>query len=297
MLLLAPAKINLNLHVGPLRADGYHPLVSWMCRVALFDNLELRRSPKPGVHFHCTAPGMPADQHNLAYQAAMALLPPGSGVDLSLEKSIPAGGGLGGGSSDAARVLLAMNRLFRPLPDAELARRSARLGSDVPFFMHGPSSLCTGRGEIVRPLPEPRANWALLIFPAMRISTADVYRRFDQIGLAAHNEDLGDERAHFSACQRAAALPARDLLATLRNDLEAPAFAAAPALANLRSAAEALAARPVRMSGSGSTLFTLYDQREEADAAAAAIAQKLNIKVGVFELAAPIDDDLEQAPA
>jgi 4-diphosphocytidyl-2-C-methyl-D-erythritol kinase len=293
MHLLAPAKINLNLRVGPLRPDGYHPLVSWMCRVALFDTLDLQRSPTPGVRFHCDAPGIPADQHNLAYQAALALLPPGSGIELKLQKSIPAGGGLGGGSSDAARVLLAMNHLFRLLSDAELARRSARLGSDVPFFLYGPSSLCTGRGEIVRPLPVPRANWAVLIFPAWRVATADVYRRFDEIGLAADNEDWGDERAELAACQRGATLTARELLPALRNDLEAPAFAVAPALADLRRVAEVVAGRPVRMSGSGSTLFTLYDQQHEAKAAATAIGKELKIKTGAFALAAPIGDDLD----
>jgi 4-diphosphocytidyl-2-C-methyl-D-erythritol kinase len=185
-----------------------------------------------------------------------------------------------------------MNRLFRLLGAEELARRSARLGSDVPFFMHGPSSFCTGRGEIVRPLPVPRANWALLIFPAMRVATADVYRCFDEIGLAANNEDLSDERKKLADCQRGATLTARELLPTLRNDLEAPAFKVAPALADLRRAAEAVVARPVRMSGSGSTLFSLYDQQQEAESAAQKIGQELKIKAGAFALAAPINDEL-----
>jgi 4-diphosphocytidyl-2C-methyl-D-erythritol kinase len=120
-----------------------------------------------------------------------------------------------------------------------------------------------------------------------------VYRRFDEIGLAADNEDWGDERAELAACQRGATLTARELLPALRNDLEAPAFAVAPALADLRRVAEVVAGRPVRMSGSGSTLFTLYDQQHEAKAAATAIGKELKIKTGAFALAAPIGDDLD----
>lgn len=299
MRLLAPAKINLHLSVGGLRRDGFHPILSWMCRVALFDSLELRRVDKPGVSFRCDEAGVPADARNLAYRAAAALLPASTGVELTLSKLIPTGGGLGGGSSDAARVLLGMNRLLGlGRSTRQLQPIAQMLGSDVAFFLHGPSSLCAGRGEIVRPLPRPRANWAVLILPAMSVSTGLVYRRFDEMGLGPAGKDEGgdgDQEGALAAWRRGATLAARELLPTLSNDLEPAAFAVAPELGELRRRAEEIAGQPVRMSGSGSTLFTLFDSAGEAEAAAKSIGKELHIKAAAYGLAAAVDDEAEES--
>lgn len=296
-----PAKLNLHLRVGPPRADGFHPLLTWMVTAGLFDTLRLRvreaaaagaagPTGEPAsdvVRLTCDPPTLPADERNLVVRAVRAWgeaareglaervttgtaprLPP---IDAALAKRTPAGAGLGGGSSDAAFALLAADRLWtgrrwpagEPRAVDELSAFAARLGSDVPFFLHGPSGVCAGRGEVVRPVARPAARWAVLVLPAIVMPTPDVYRRFDAMGLG-RAEAVGAE-PDWAAWAR---LPATDLMARLVNDLEPPAFAIRPELADLRRQAESAAGRAVRMSGSGSSLFTLFDGAEEAKAAA-----------------------------
>jgi 4-diphosphocytidyl-2-C-methyl-D-erythritol kinase len=299
MRLLAPAKINLHLRVGPVRSDGYHPIQSWMCRVSLFDTLTLSKSARTGVKLRCDDRELPDDARNLAWRAAEAMLSGGgSGVEINLAKSIPIGSGLGGGSSDAARVLLAMNRLLNlGRSAAELDKIAIRLGSDVPFFLHSASSFCTGRGEIVQALPAPRAGWAILILPAISVPTGPVYRAFDELGLGldgAHGESA--ERQAFDACRHWATLDAVELLPCLVNDLEAPAFKMVPALGALRQRAEEVIGRPVRMSGSGSTLYTLFDRPDEAQSVAQRLAESLQVRVLAHALAQPVNDDVDSPP-
>src|SRR3954447_25217146 len=198
MQLLAPAKFNLYLRVGPLGADGYqgfHPLVSWMVTVGLFDTLTFDRTEAEELRFTCDDTSLPTDDRNIVVRAARALLertteepaaePLGSrfeqGVSVDLLKKIPHAAGLGGGSSDAAATLVGLNALLAlKRTDAELLRIGAALGSDVPFFFAAPSAVCTGRGEVVRRTPPPgRARWAVLLFPALGLSTARVYEAFD----------------------------------------------------------------------------------------------------------------------
>ena len=136
---------------------------------------------------------------------------------------------------------------------------AARIGSDVPFFLHGPSAVCTGRGEVVRPVAQPAARWGVLILPPVVMPTPDVYRRFDAMGLG-HEAALADE-PDWAAWAR---LPAAELMSEVVNDLEPAAFAIRPELDAVRRAAERAVGRPVRMSGSGSSLFTLFDDRAGA---------------------------------
>ncbi|MBC7784104.1 MAG: 4-(cytidine 5'-diphospho)-2-C-methyl-D-erythritol kinase, partial [Burkholderiales bacterium] len=200
------------------------------------------------------------------------------GVRVKLQKLIPTGGGLGGGSSDAAATVRTLNDLWKlSLPEQRLSELAATLGSDVPFFLKGPSGICTGRGEIVHPIPPPGPRWALLMLPGTSMPTPAVYRQFDLMtdpGLSNSkvSSPTGDcptgdweQRVDWTQWQR---LSAKGLLRHLQNDLEAPAFALSPSLGRLRSDAETLVSRPVRMSGSGSTLFTLFDERNEAEEAA-----------------------------
>src|SRR5687768_6210076 len=155
MRLLAPAKINLHLRVGALAPSGYHPVVTWMCTVGLFDTLTIRPTDDGSISLRSNDPALPLDARNLVYRAAQSLrdAAPGAqphGAAIVLEKHIPTGGGLGGGSSDAARTLLGLNRSWGiGLSTHGLHEIASRLGSDVPFFLHGPSSACTGRGEVV----------------------------------------------------------------------------------------------------------------------------------------------------
>lgn len=253
-----PAKINLDLHVGPPRADGFHPVNTWMVTVGLFDTIDF--APADDIRLTCSDPTIPADARNLVWRAAAALRPAGGpGVAMRLTKSIPAGGGLGGGSSNAAATLVALNDFWGLRHSRQrLSEIAAALGSDVPFFLNGPSSVCTGRGEIVTPVPPPACGWALLILPGIAMPTPAVYRRLDELRAGAAGDVASVDP------QRPPAANAAALLSRLVNDLESPAFDLSPELARIRTVAEDRLNRPVRMSGSGSTLFTLYDDESQA---------------------------------
>jgi 4-diphosphocytidyl-2-C-methyl-D-erythritol kinase len=281
MRLQAPAKINLHLRIGPPRADGFHPLLSWMTTIGLFDTLTFDDGDAGNISMTCDEPRLPCDDRNLVVKAAKLLRgDPTQSVRIHLQKKIPHGGGLGGGSSDAAFTLLGLNRFWHlDKPVESLDELAAKLGSDINFFLHGPSSICRGRGELVRPVATPAvAKWALLMLPAMSMPTPAVYRQFDQMKLG-RPEDVDIE----PDWNRWALLPSQDLLPLLVNDLEAPAFAIQPALGKLRETIEKTMVRPVRMSGSGSSLFTLYDDRSEAEAAAAKIANQNRCRTMAFE--------------
>jgi 4-diphosphocytidyl-2-C-methyl-D-erythritol kinase len=286
MRLLAPAKLNLFLRVGSARADGFHPIVSWMVTVGLFDTLCLETSQCPGLSLSCDRSELPVDQNNLVIKAAQLLL--GStgmqnlpGVKIRLYKRIPVGAGLGGGSSDAATVLAGLNRFWKlQLGLKQLDEMAARLGSDVPFFLHGPSSLCTGRGEIVQPVARPAVKHALLFMPPESLATAHVYKRFDEMRLGSAAMESQPDWVQWSQ------LPAERLLPLLENDLEPAAFGVSPSLSRLRVGLEQSLARPVRMSGSGSCLFTLYNESDEAQSAAEHIGARFAVQCLAAELAA-----------
>jgi 4-diphosphocytidyl-2-C-methyl-D-erythritol kinase len=299
MRFLAPAKINLHLRVGPPRADGFHPLVSWMCTVGLFDILTIDRASGPGVTLSCDMPTLACDAGNLIIRAAAALansmakldapaVGPGLGLSIRLEKRIPLGAGLGGGSSDGATTLHALNHLWAAnWPVQNLADLSASLGSDLPFFFHGPSAICRGRGELVEPISPPQPRFALLLLPTTHLPTPAVYRQFDEMRLGS---DLATPLE--PNWQQWTKLPAGSLLSRLLNDLEPAAFTLCPQLGQLRAQAEQLLGRIVRMSGSGSSLFSLFDHQADAANAAATCAQRLSVKAVNVEIAPIPADDL-----
>ena len=245
----------------------------------------------PGVREGDAAPGT-AGQRQTSQRDGEASARGVRPVAARLEKQIPLGAGLGGGSSDAARTLVALNRywhLDRSMDD--LAPIAARLGSDVPFFLYGPSSVCTGRGEIVKPVPPPSlAKWVVLALPDIHMPTAAVYGRFDQLGLGF---DEHIEEGHQPNWQEWSSRKSKDLLIGLVNDLEGPAFEIRKDLGTLRADIELKLGRPVRMSGSGSSLFTLYDERGEAEAAANVIAASFGVpRTLAAEMTPTLNDDL-----
>ncbi len=191
--IVAPAKINLHLRVGPVRPDGFHPLLTWMVTVGLADGLSISAGAAgTGVVLTCDDPALPTDGRNLVVKAILALCDRAgrpADVAVHLRKAVPAGGGLGGGSSDAAHALVAVADRLGVTDRAVLAAVAAGVGSDVPFFLYGPSSVCRGRGEAVRPVPPPaRARHAVLVLPAVAVPTADAYRTFDRMGLGSDIE-------------------------------------------------------------------------------------------------------------
>ena len=324
----APAKINLHLRVGPARSDGFHPLLTWMVTVGLFDTLTLvrQRDQPAGVSsddgferdwfkLATNHLGLPVDEGNLVVRAANALADTLSrnregptagreGVSAFLNKNVPSGAGLGGGSSDAAATLIGLNRLWKlNWPMDRLAGIAARLGSDIPFFFHGPSSICTGRGEIVRPIPAPMPKWAVLVLPNIEMPTPAVYRRFDEMKLGETKlEEKKPEEIQFGEMNLGGEQflsrepdwlqwvkrPARELLEELVNDLEPPSFAIRPELGRLRSDLERELGRIVRMSGSGSSLFTLCDEAAEAERLAGRASQMFKVDAKAVQLAPTI---------
>jgi 4-diphosphocytidyl-2-C-methyl-D-erythritol kinase len=287
----AYAKINLDLRVAALGGDGFHALSSWFVTVGLCDELTFADYPIPGIQLACDDHELVVDGRNLVVRAASDLLlslaeddpARNAGLAISLAKRIPTGGGLGGGSSDAAATLLGLvEHLNLACDPAHLHRLAQRLGSDVPFFLSPPSALCTGRGEVVDPLPPPKPPACLLVLPEVRMPTPAVFREFDRLGLGRVLPDRRLARADYS---RAADLSAEGLLESLSNDLEPAAFSLVPELGELRDHIELRLSRPVRMSGSGSSLFTLFDSLSEAEAARDRLEQERTVVGRVLAVA------------
>jgi 4-diphosphocytidyl-2-C-methyl-D-erythritol kinase len=268
----APAKLNLGLRIFPRRPDGYHDIESWFVPISLRDTLTFCRADSLTLQLSGLAAGLSDDpEKNLVGRAAM-ILAGAAGIQphvrINLHKIIPAGGGLGGGSSDAATTLLALKQFWNlPISLAELSGMAASLGSDVPFFIHGRSAVCRGRGEIIEPLPLHRLLFAVLIIPPYPTSTKDVYQAFDQQAVAAGTATI--------PWQELSQSNAAGISSVIRNDLEAPAFSVTAPLRSLRDEICGIADRPVHLSGSGSTLFILADQPAEAAALAENLAGRL----------------------
>jgi 4-diphosphocytidyl-2-C-methyl-D-erythritol kinase len=208
-------------------------------------------------------------------------------VRIELDKRVPIGAGLGGGSSDAAHTLVALDRLLSAGWSVQrLAEFAGGFGSDTPFFViaavGSPSCACRGRGEVIRPVARPAARSAVVYSPRFGLSTRDVYARFDEMGLGF---DAALEAGAEPDWETWARRPARELLARLVNDLEPAAFSISGELAGLRAELERRLGRVVRMSGSGSSLFTLFDGNEGREAeAAAGLGERLGAAASVVEL-------------
>lgn len=269
---LAPAKVNLALAVGPPRgSDGLHPICSWFAPIDLADQLLITRLPEDRLsryailwHERALRPtaidwsiskDLAVRAHLLLEQEVGRSLP----VQLKLTKRIPVGGGLGGGSSNAAAMLLGVRELYElPVSDARLAELALTLGSDVPFFLQPGPAIVAGVGERIDRTPALASDAALaLLFPSFGCPTGAVYRAFDEA--PARPMRAGEVRAMASA--------ARVAEAELFNDLAAPAERVAPDLAELRTRAASIAERPVHITGSGSTMFVVCERGAEQAAA------------------------------
>ena len=243
---LAPAKINLSLSVRGRRDDGFHEIESLMVPVSVFDRLEIELRDEAGFEFTCDDPALPTDDTNLVVRAAH-LFCATFGIEpwmrIALHKEIPHGAGLGGGSSDAAATLLALNHLFRTeLTREALSEVAAQLGSDVPFFLHQSAARVRGRGEIVEPCDFPHRLPLLLIKPPFGVPTPWAYGRW---------KDSREVPGVPYAAQPFA-------WGELVNDLELPVFEKYLFLAQLKT--WLLGQREVAgalMSGSGATVFAV----------------------------------------
>jgi 4-diphosphocytidyl-2-C-methyl-D-erythritol kinase len=256
----AYAKINLTLAVLGKRADGYHDLASVMQTISLHDTLRLTPNRSGQITARSDNPELNTPD-NLAPRAALALRDAAGGVSLGAEiellKAIPSPGGLGGGSSDAASVLLALDALWQTrLPHARLSELAATLGSDVPYFLSGGTALIAGRGEHVTPLPDAQPLWLVLARPPVAVSTAAVYRTLSPQDYATAD----DTHAVVLAIQQDEPLP----LDRLSNSLETPVLRDYLEIAAARDTLLASGAPLVRMSGSGPTLYAPFTALEDA---------------------------------
>jgi 4-diphosphocytidyl-2-C-methyl-D-erythritol kinase len=277
----APAKVNVHLAVGPLREDGFHELETVFLAVSLFDTVTVRSGD--GLSLTVTGEGaeatggvdrVPTDRRNLVWRAA-ELLAAEAGVPadaaLEVDKSIPVAAGLAGGSADAAAALVALDALWGTRADrAELSALAARLGSDVPFSLHGGVALGAGRGEQLSPvLGRGRWDWVLGI-SAGGLSTPAVYAELDRLRAAGRVPAEASSADPVLAALRSG--PPSALAAALANDLQPAALSLRPALRRALRATTDAGARAAVVSGSGPTVAALAEDADAAVRVAAALA-------------------------
>lgn len=264
----APAKLNLFLEVRGKRADGFHELETCMVALDLHDSLSF--APAGDLLLSCDDPSLTTGPDNLVMKAARLLQRHTGcqrGAAIHLTKRIPMAAGLGGGSSDAAATLRGLCQLWElPLALADLQELAAELGSDVPFFLHGPAAWCTGRGETIEPFPLTTDLAFVLLCPNLGVGTAEVYRRLQVPGQSR------DSRAMRQAL---AAGNVQAIGRELFNRLEEAAWPLCPPLEPIRQLIRELSAsQPIlghQMSGSGSTYFVLCPSVADAQRVAAAL--------------------------
>ena len=265
----AHAKINLGLNVLGVRRDGFHELRTVFQSLEMHDTMTCVAVKGP-FRLYCNtgAEGVPLDAGNLVWRAATGLWESVGGegelrdVSIFLEKTIPVGSGLGGGSSDAAATLRALARFWGLEPrKAMLSEVAATLGADVPFFLHGGTASARGRGDEIVPLRDAPRRWVVLLIPPFRVSTVDAYRWFDADA---------DDAEGASRC----AGPARGSVspADVTNDLESVVARRHPEILELKAALQKNGAVSTAMSGSGSAVYGLYRGRRAAEAACRALS-------------------------
>lgn len=261
LLVRAPAKINLSLLVAGQRADGFHEIETIMAKVDLFDEILIQPSRKTGIELLCEGPHWaPAGEDNLIHKAAQSLLDScgrQANIKITLTKNIPAGSGLGSASSDAAATLIGLNKyLDINLSNRRLAKLAAQLGSDVAFFLNGPLAFCTGKGEKIKKINEIFNFTALLILPDVTVSTKRVYANYEYE--QSLYESLNTRINSYISKNRI------DLAVKMcANMLEVSCFGLATGLAELKAKIESLGIRPLCLSGSGSAMFCIIDNRDE----------------------------------
>lgn len=263
-----PAKVNLQLSVGPLRADGFHELVTVFAAVNLCDEVVVRESTKPGVHLTLSgegAEGLPTGPDNLAHRAALdiaARLEVDPAIEIHIHKAIPVAGGMAGGSADAAATLVACDALWRGgLRREELAELAATLGSDVPFSLHGGIAIGTGRGEQLTPvLSRGTFSWVFALAES-GLSTPAVYGECDRL---RQGRTVKDPYVSDLLLQALAAGDPVLLGKALHNDLQAAALSLRPALGQLLAAGDDFGALGGIVSGSGPTCAFLARDEEHA---------------------------------
>ncbi len=259
--LKAMAKINLGLDVLRRREDGYHDLRMIMQTVYLYDQITLEKTDSPGISVRTNLNYLPVNEDNLAYRAAKLLMDEFSveeGLRIELGKHIPVAAGLAGGSSDAASVLVGVNRMFGlGLSQEELMARAVRIGADVPFCVMRGTALAEGIGERLTPLPDAPDMHVVLAKPAVHVSTGFVYGNLKVGALAFHPDIDAQEQAIRDG-------DARRMAELMGNVLETVTIPACPVIAEIKEQMMSGGAVNAMMSGSGPTVFGLFDSEPKA---------------------------------
>jgi 4-diphosphocytidyl-2-C-methyl-D-erythritol kinase len=261
------AKINWTLHVLGKRDDGFHELCTLFQTVSLSDRLTFDEGDE--ITVTCDDPSIAAGDANLCVKAAKALknrYDVDKGAAIHLQKRIPSPGGLGGGSSNAAVTLIGLRRLWQlDVSDDDLNVIASELGSDVPYFLTGGTALGTGRGELIEPVSDRNERHMLIVTPAVSVSTPDAFAR-----LAAPSLTIADSNRILRVCRlEAETLDPRH--SVLINDLEASVFSAYPEIRRAKQALLDLGAVNAAMSGSGASVFAIFEKQETRQAAQEAL--------------------------
>lgn len=275
----SPAKLNLYLEVLCKRPDGYHAINTIFERISLSDEIVLKETDNGHIKIKSNAKDIPKDSRNLAYKAASLLkndLRISKGIVIEIKKRIPAGAGLGGGSSNGASVLLGLNRLWNlKLNKQKLLAYAAQLGSDAAFFISGCSfGLGNGRGEKIKPLANFRKKlWHIVAVPEVKVSTKKIYEEFDKAKIST------DEKKPINVdC-----LDKRGIGRILFNRLEEVTFRKYPEVKKLKEGLKAQGVKNVLMSGSGGAVFGIVNSRKEGLAIAKVFKHLHKVRVFVAE--------------
>ncbi|MBX3288552.1 MAG: 4-(cytidine 5'-diphospho)-2-C-methyl-D-erythritol kinase [Acidobacteria bacterium] len=263
------AKINLHLKVIGKRPDGYHELCTVFQAVSLCDEIEFRTADS--LELTCDDPNIPTDENNLIIRAGKLLQDAykvGHGAKVHLVKNIPSPGGLGGGSSNAAAAMLGFRRLWDlKCSIAELSDLAAELGADVPFFFHGGTALGIGIGAEIDELPDAEIENLVIVTPPADISTAEAYEK-----LGAPNLTKNEAEHNLIVCRKWAETACfQD--GPVINDFEAAIFPMYPEVARVKSTLLGLGAVTAGMSGSGASVFGIFDNRETRQTAMKALGE------------------------
>jgi 4-diphosphocytidyl-2-C-methyl-D-erythritol kinase len=253
--LLSPAKINLRLEVLNKREDGYHDIRTILTRISLYDDVYISLKKEKGISVKSENVDIP-ENRNLAFIAAKYLLEEAgidTGVDIRIKKRIPVGGGLGGGSSNAATIIMALNELLNiNLSDKGLMDIGLKIGTDVPFFIFKKPAIATGIGDILEEITIPPNLWFVLINPDICINTGDIYKK-----LLLTNSKIGIKLPYlFKDCSQ--------IVKILYNDLERVTINMYPVIGEIKNRLLSLGAEGTLMSGSGSTVFAIFSDKDRA---------------------------------
>lgn len=268
MRLRALAKINLGLDILGKRADGYHEVRMIMQTIQMYDVLEIRKTRKPGIFLTANLPYIPTDGRNLVYKAADILMKEfqvKEGLNIKLTKSIPVAAGMAGGSSDAAAAFVGVNRIFNlGLTEEELKERAVQVGADVPYCIMRGTALAEGIGEKLTRIPQMPKCYVLIGKPGVSVSTRMAYESISVEGIARHPDIDGMIRD----------IEKRDLLSMTQkmgNVFEPGIIRRYPVIQKIKDLMEENGALKAMMSGSGPTVFGIFDDRDKMRAAAAVL--------------------------